>query len=268
MTGDRSYKTLEVTTEEGVAWLTLRRAPTNAIDATMAAELADVTARLEDDELGCLVLSASGPHFCVGGDLRAFVGQGDRLPAYLRRMVVDLHTAISRLLRMPAPTIAAVNGTAAGAGLSLVLATDLAIAARSTRFSVAYTRVGLTPDGGSTWLLPRVIGARRARELALTNRLLGSEEAHAWGLVNEVVSDDDLTARARAVALRLAGGPRMAFDQARRLLLSSSTQSLETQMELEARAIIEIAATADAREGMAALLGKRDPGFGGHDATR
>jgi 2-(1,2-epoxy-1,2-dihydrophenyl)acetyl-CoA isomerase len=177
-------------------------------------------------------------------------------------MVVDLHTTISRLCRMPAPTIAAVNGTAAGAGLSLVCATDLALASRSARFTVAYTRVGLTPDGGSTWLLPRVIGARRARELALTNRILDAEEAHAWGLVNDVVDDSELSERTRDLALRLAHGPRTSLDHARRLLLSSSTNSLETQMELEARAIIDIAASPDAHEGMAALLGKRGPRFG------
>jgi 2-(1,2-epoxy-1,2-dihydrophenyl)acetyl-CoA isomerase len=159
--------------------------------------------------------------------------------------------------------IAAVNGSAGGAGMSLCLFADLVLAAESAKFTLAYTRAGLSPDGGSTYFLPRIIGVRRALELALTNRVLTAKEALDWGIVTRVVPDAELQAEAQTLAKQLAAGATRAFGAAKRLLHHSSSESLETQMELEAQAIADQARTRDAREGIAAFIAKRPASFRG-----
>src|SRR6266850_69551 len=153
--------------------------------------------------------------------------------------------------------------SAGGAGMSLCLFADLAIAAESAKFTLAYTRAGLSPDGGSTYFLPRIVGVRRALELALTNRVLSAREAMDWGIVNRVVPDAELQNEVSALAKQLAAGATGALGAAKRLLHHSSSESLETQMELEAQAIAERARTADAREGIAAFIAKRPANFNG-----
>jgi 2-(1,2-epoxy-1,2-dihydrophenyl)acetyl-CoA isomerase len=258
-----SFEAIRLHIEGNLAWLRLSRPEHgNALTAAMAAELVEATHLLEDHpELGYVVLIGDGGHFCLGGDLHAFRASEDDLPNYLRGMLADLHRATASLLRMRPMTIAAVNGTAAGAGLSLVCATDLAISAQSARYTLAYTRVGLSPNGGSTWLLPRIIGTRRATEMAYTNRLLSATEALEWGLVNRVVADDELENEASQTIERIAAGSLQAQLAARTLLRQSSDNQLETQMELEGRAIIRAARLPDAKEGIAALLDKRPPTF-------
>jgi 2-(1,2-epoxy-1,2-dihydrophenyl)acetyl-CoA isomerase len=201
--------------------------------------------------------------FCAGGDLGEFAAAGEGAKSLIKKMAGDLHMGLSRLARGSAPVIAAVNGTAAGAGFSLVMACDLAIAAESAKFTMAYTRAGLSPDGSSTFYMPRKIGDRRARELMLTNRLLNATEAQAWGIVNEVVPDDAVLERARALALELAAGPTLAFGAVKELLNGSFDQTLESQMELEARAIAELSVSADGQEGINAFVSKRKPEFRG-----
>ena len=174
-----------------------------------------------------------------------------------------LHLTISRLVRMDAPLIVAVNGAAGGGGMSFVLGADLVIAAESAKFAMAYTRAGLSPDGGSTYFLPRIVGVRRALELALTNRVLNAREAYEWGLVTGVVADAELMTQAGALAAQLAAGATQAYGAAKRLLHHSFAESLETQMELEAQAIAAQARGADAREGIAAFIAKRAPKFAG-----
>jgi 2-(1,2-epoxy-1,2-dihydrophenyl)acetyl-CoA isomerase len=163
---------------------------------------------------------------------------------------------------MDAPVVAAVNGTAAGAGVGLVAMADLALCARSAKFNLAYTSVGLTPDGGTTFLLPRTVGHKRAMELLLLNRVLGAEEALSWGLVNEVVADERLLERAVEVAERLAHGPRTAFGATKRLI-AHSLGALESQMVLESETIAAQATSPDAAEGIDAFLGKRKARFPG-----
>jgi 2-(1,2-epoxy-1,2-dihydrophenyl)acetyl-CoA isomerase len=147
--------------------------------------------------------------------------------------------------------------------MSLCLFADLVLAAESARFTLAYTRAGLSPDGGSTYFLPRIIGVRRALELALTNRVLTAKEALDWGIVTRVVPDAELQAEAQTLAKQLAAGATRAFGAAKRLLHHSSSESLETQMELEAQAIADQARTRDAREGIAAFIAKRPASFRG-----
>jgi 2-(1,2-epoxy-1,2-dihydrophenyl)acetyl-CoA isomerase len=201
--------------------------------------------------------------FSGGGDLKSFAAQGAALPGHLKEVALYLHAAISRFVRMDAPVVAAVNGAAGGAGMSLCLFADLVLAAESAKFTLAYTRAGLSPDGGSTYFLPRIVGVRRALELALTNRVLTAREAAEWGIVTRVVADAELLTEADALARQLAAGATRAYGAAKRLLHHSFAESLETQMEVEAQAIAGMARTHDAREGIAAFIAKRKPDFSG-----
>jgi 2-(1,2-epoxy-1,2-dihydrophenyl)acetyl-CoA isomerase len=201
--------------------------------------------------------------FCVGGDLKSFTEQGEQLPHHLKELTTYLHAAVSRMARMDPQVVAAVHGAAAGAGLSLACASDLVVAAESARFTMAYTNAGLTPDGSSTYYLPRLVGFKRASELALTNRQLSAQEALEWGIVTRVVPDEDLSENAVALASQLATGATKALGAAKRLLQTGWTETLETQMENEAQTIAEMASTDDAREGIASFLEKRPAEFKG-----
>jgi 2-(1,2-epoxy-1,2-dihydrophenyl)acetyl-CoA isomerase len=191
----------------------------------------------------------------------AFAEQHEQLGQLLQQMTDPLHIAISRLMRLDAPIIAAVNGVAAGVGLSLVAMADIAIAAGHARFQTAYSQIGYSPDGGSSWLLPRLIGQRRAMELYLTGRTLNAAEALDWGLINQVVAPEQLAECAGALAQRLAQGPTGSYAAVKRLLLVSSDNSLETQLALEARTIIAQSQSEEGREGVRAFIEKRPAVF-------
>src|SRR5204863_2026884 len=165
--------------------------------------------------------SGNGARFCGGGDIKNFAEHPDDLARHLRGFLPSLHTAITMLVRGDAPVVAAVHGSAAGAGLGLVAASDVVVAGSSTKFVMAYTGVGLTPDGSSSWFLPRLIGMRRALELTFTNRVLSATEAREWGLITGVVPDERLAAEAEALATRLASGAPHALAGAKRLLHTS-----------------------------------------------
>ena len=251
---------------DGIGRLTLARPDQgNAIDLALAEALAEVTAAWSvDPAVRCVLLTGEGRTFCVGGDLRAFSAQAD-LPTHLLQVTDPFHAAVSRLARMDAPVVAAVHGSAAGGGLSLALAADLVVAAASARFVVAYTAIGLTPDGSGSWMLPRLVGLRRALELTLTNRPLTAAEALAEGLVTSVVPDEDLHAEAERVARSLADGPTGALGAAKRLLRGAGEHDLDGQLALEARSLAAAAASADARDGIAAFLDKRPARFTGQE---
>ena len=210
-----------------------------------------------------MILAAKGKMFCAGGDVKFFAAAEAGLPVVLKELTVYLHAAISRFARMRAPLIAAVQATAAGAGFSLAMAADFVIAARSARFVMAYTGIGFAPDGGSTWVLPRLIGPRRAAELMITNRVLSAPEALDWGLVSRVVEDDRVNEEARSLARTLAAGPTEAYGAVKRLLLESGQNGIETQMEREAQEIAATARTDDAREAIRAFVEKKKPRFSG-----
>jgi 2-(1,2-epoxy-1,2-dihydrophenyl)acetyl-CoA isomerase len=260
-----SFETLLFEIDEHVARLTLNRPDAgNAMNALMMRELRDAAIRCDEDaEIRAVLISGSGRMFCAGGDLRSFAAQGDGLPAFLKGITNDLHGAVSRFSRMNAPVVSAVNGFAAGAGFSLACGADVVVAAESARFALAYAGVGLTPDGSASFFLPRLIGLRRAQELMLTRRVLTASEALDWNLITRVVADGDLSEESFKLAAELAKGPTLAFGGAKRLLLRSSGDHLESQMEHEARSIADAARSADGREGIAAFLEKRAPGFVG-----
>jgi len=262
-----SYETIIFQVEGSVARITINRpANANAISLQFAKELAEIAIECDSNpEIRAVILTGAGDRmFCAGGDLADFGSAGaDGIEAALKELTLHFHGALSRLSRMSAPLIVAVNGVAAGAGLSMVALGDYSLAVKSAKFTMAYTGAGLAPDGGSTYLLPRLIGDRKAREMMLTNRVLSADEALAWGLLNEVVEADELVEKAEKMARKLATGPTQAYGAVKALLLSSAHNSLETQMELESRAISALSAGEDGQEGINAFLEKRKPEFKG-----
>jgi 2-(1,2-epoxy-1,2-dihydrophenyl)acetyl-CoA isomerase len=259
------YDTLKFDVRDGVAHVTLDRPEAaNSLNLEIAQELLRAVLHCDENPtIRAVVLAGAGRTFCVGGDLKSFVEQGEQLPPYLKEVTTYLHAAVSRMARMGPPVVAAVHGFAAGAGLSLACASDLVVAAESARFTMAYTNAGLTPDGSSTYYLPRLVGFKRAMELVLTNRELSAQEAMEWGIVTRVVPDEDLSENAAALATQLAGGATKALGASKRLLHAGWTETLETQMEHETRTIAEMARTADGREGIAAFVEKRSAAFTG-----
>ena len=260
-----NFETLLYAVDDGVATITFNRPDAaNAMSPECAREFNEVSLLIEADQsVRAVVITGAGKMFCAGGDLAAFSAAGDQARTLIMKMTGDLHMGISRLTRNPAPVIGAINGTAAGAGFSMVMFCDMAISAASAVYTMAYTNAGLSPDGSSTYFMPRKIGDRRTRELMLTNRVLKAEEALEWGVVNRVVADDDVVDEAMALARKLASGPTQAYGEVKSLLNSSFDQSLETQMELEARAIAGLIASDDGQEGLDAFLNKRKPEFKG-----
>jgi 2-(1,2-epoxy-1,2-dihydrophenyl)acetyl-CoA isomerase len=259
------YSTILFEVNNNVARITMNRPEAaNALNVDMAKDLMHAALRCsEDSAIRAVILTGAGRLFSGGGDLKSFAAHGENMPYHLKEVTTYLHAAVSRFTRMDAPVIAAVNGTAGGAGMSLCCFCDLVLAAESAKFTMAYTRVGLTPDGSSTYFLPRIVGLKRALELTLTNRLLTAQEAMEWGIVTKVVPDANLQAEADALAAQLATGAPGAFGGVKRLLHSGWNETLETQMELETQVIAARAHTADGREGIAAFIEKRAAKFTG-----
>lgn len=233
----------------------------NVLDLQMGRDLrAAADACAADGGLRAVVLTGAGKHFCFGGDLRGMLAGGTPSDRYLRELTGDLHQAILTLVRLDAPVIAAVNGTAAGAGVGLVAMADLAVCGEGTKFSLAYTGVALTPDGSTSFFLPQILGNKRALELMLTNRPLGAAEALQWGLVNQVVPDAEVLDAALALAQKLASGPRQAQAAVKRLVARAGG-ALESHLALEGETIAHQSASAEGQEGMRAFLEKRKPHF-------
>jgi 2-(1,2-epoxy-1,2-dihydrophenyl)acetyl-CoA isomerase len=246
-----------------LAVLTLDRPSVgNAIDMPLARALMEASIVCdEDDTIRCVILTGAGKLFCAGGDVAGFTRAGDAVPSLLKELTAYMHMAIARFARMPKPLLCVVNGAAAGAGFSLAILGDIVLAARSAKFSLAYGAIGLSPDGAATWLLPRLVGLRRAQELMLTNKRIDADEAATLGLITRAVDDAALAAEADATADLLIKAATKAIGRTRQLLLCSFGNSLETQMELEARSIAEAARGAESREGVAAFIARRPPDF-------
>ena len=256
-------KTVLVDVRDGIATVTLNNpAGANALDMAMGRDLLEAALRVEGDPaVRAVVVTGAGKHFCFGGDLAGMAEKGAAVGGYLNELTTNIHAAISCFTRMRAPVIAAVNGTAAGGGVGLVCMTDLAIAGRGSRFRLAYTGVGLAPDCATSFLLPRIVGRRRALDLFLTNRVLGADEALAWGLVNQVVDDAEVLPQALALAATLAAGPTESYATVKRLI-DAADPGLESQMALEGRTMAAQSMHPHGREGVAAFLGKRQPNYG------
>ena len=233
----------------------------NALDVPLARALAQAASTLcADSEVRAVVLSGVGRAFCAGGDLAQM--QAEPVPV-ARELIEALHEAIERLSRLRAPVLASVHGVVAGAGVSLLLACDLAIAAEGTRFNLAYVNVGASCDGGSSWSLPRVVGLRKAFEIALLGESLDAAEALRLGLVNRVVPAAELEAQTQRLAQQLAGGPTRALGEMKQLLRNSQQTSLREQLDAEAAAFLRCAVTADFSVALDAFLARRPTRFTG-----
>lgn len=250
--------------DEAVVTVILNRPQArNALDLTMRQALDDALAQLADDPaVRVLVLRGAGEHFCAGGDVKLM--QAARMSAAEgQARVAALNRAVRRLVRFRAPTIAMVDGFAVGAGSNLAIACDLVVASTRARFGEVFARLGLIPDGGGVYLLPRRIGLARAKELAFTAEVLDAEAAARIGLVNRVVAPEALEAETRALARQIAEGPPRALSLAKALLDRSLELDLDTALEWEALAQGLLIDSADHREGLAAFFERRRPRFTG-----
>ncbi|HEX7520394.1 MAG TPA: enoyl-CoA hydratase-related protein [Candidatus Deferrimicrobium sp.] len=228
-------------------------------DALLAAALS-VSA---DPSVRCVVLTGAGKGFSAGGDVEMMASIRGGVSGGFLDLTVRLHAFIATLRRAPKPVVAAVNGVAAGAGFSMVLACDLAVATASARFTLGYQNIGLSPDGGMTFFLARALGTQRAMEMTLFSKVLSAEQAAAWGLVQQVFPDADFAAQTVALASLLAAGPTLAYARAKELYNRALSQPLETQLEEERQSIARSATTHDFREGVRAFLEKRPARFEG-----
>jgi 2-(1,2-epoxy-1,2-dihydrophenyl)acetyl-CoA isomerase len=256
-------ETIDYEVSDGVAHVRLARpAGANAVNPQFSRDLLDVMLEIEwDDAVKAVSVTAEGKIFCAGGDLKEFNQAGAGLPKLTSRMLTDFHGGIYKMNRMPKPFVAGVNGAAGGAGLSIVSAFDLVVAGESAKFTMAYTRAGVTPDGTSTYFVARHIGVRRMLDLTLTNRVLSAEEAEAWGLVNRVVPDDAVDTVTAELAQSLADGPSWALGHAKQIVYAGFDSPLEQAGELEGVTIAAAMGTHDGREGIAAFVEKRSPNF-------
>lgn len=260
------YKNIVFTKSDGIAELMMNRPDVlNALGFEMLDEMVDAVVHCyRDEDVRALILTGTGPAFSAGGDVKAMHRILDDDPSvFFRRLVLPLNGLISSLQRLPKPVVGAVNGVAAGAGFSCALACDYVLASDQARFVSAYTGIGISPDGGLTYWLPRLIGTKRAMELILTNRALDASAALEMGLVNRVVPPDQLMEEARREARALAQGPTQAFGRTKVLINFSGGESLETQMELERQTMAEVSGTGDFKEGVRAFVEKRAPVFRG-----
>lgn len=261
----KNYSTLLFTLEGGIATITLNRvASANSMNMDMGRELLDAAKICEQDRaIRAVILTGGGAFFSAGGDLKAFADFGDAIGEKLQELTDYLHAAISIFMRMRAPLIVAVNGAAVGAGFSLAMAGDFVLASENAKFAMAYTSAGLSPDGGASYFLPRIVGLRRAQQLMIGNRKLSAAEALEWGLVTRVCAADQLRQETHALAQSLANGATQAIGTVKQLLLSSFSNTPEAQMALEGKNIAHLASYGDGQEGIHAFLEKRAPIFKG-----
>ena len=252
-----------LTVTDGLAHLELTQPHTgNAIGLGTARALREAVRHCIRVSARAVLLTAHGKNFCVGGDLREFAAiQPDDLAEHLTAVTDALHDAQQLLAALDAPTVVAVQGAVAGAGIGLALGGDVVLAATNTRFVAAYTGIGFTPDAGTSWALTRAIGRARALEMLLLNRSVSASEAVQMGLVSREVPVDQLSAHAVGLAQTLAGGPTAAFGEIKRLVDAAPRSSRRAQLTREARAIAEAAVSPAGREGVAAFLAKRTPQF-------
>jgi 2-(1,2-epoxy-1,2-dihydrophenyl)acetyl-CoA isomerase len=213
-----------------------------------------------------VILTGAGRAFCAGGDLREMqriASQNGRVEAFFDEPLRELNDCLTLIRRTPLPFVAAVNGAASGGGCNLALACDVVIAGESARFNQAFIKIGLTPDCGGTFVLPRLVGLRRATQLMMTGEVVNAQQALAMGMINAVVADDQLIAQAMAMAEQLAQAPTAAIGRIKALLEASATNSFEGQLELERQTQLKSGLTKDFKEGVAAFIEKRPPKFVG-----
>ena len=259
-------ETMEYSVQDKVAHLRFSRPESaNAVNPVFCKELKNVMSEIKaDDSVQAVSVTAEGKVFCAGGDLKEFNAAGEDLPDVVEAMLEDLHDAIYMMNAIPKPFVAGIQGAAGGAGMSLVSAFDLVVSGESAKFTMAYTKVGLTPDGTSSYFLARHIGLRRMLDLTLTNRVLSAAEAEVWGLVNRVVPDEEITEATIALAQQLADGAPNAAGTAKTVIYQGYESSLNEAGDFEAINIVSAAGTNDGKEGIAAFIERRNPNWSGN----
>ncbi len=252
-----------------VAYLTMNRPEArNALSLEMRAEIRDRLQEAElNDDIRCLVLRGAGEHFLAGGDVKSFLAF-TKLPPEERRLtflnrIHGLNTIMYAMRRLNKPVIASVRGAAAGAGVSLALCCDMVVASEDAFFTLAYSKIGSSPDGGASYHLPRLVGTKRAMEIALLGDRFTAQEALGMGLINRVVPTEELAVKTKELADRLANGPTRAYGSIKKLILAASDNSLEQQLQAEAETFGETVMAEDWVEGVVAFNEKRKPDFKG-----
>ncbi len=258
-------ESFDCTIDDGLAQIVLNRPERgNPIDGEFCREFGMCIAELSERvDVRAVLLSARGRLFSVGGDLMSLVKEGDALPRTIKAWTADLHAAIARMVRMRAPVVAAVHGNVAGGSVSLVAAADLVVMAQSARISAAFSKVGFSPDSGSTTTVTRRIGVARARRFFLLGETIDAATALSLGLVDFVVPDEAVQSEAARLAKELATGPTEALGAIKRLFCQTADRPFESQLEEEAQTLAAISRTVDAREGVKAFVQKRKPVFVG-----
>ncbi|HEX8706664.1 MAG TPA: enoyl-CoA hydratase-related protein [Pyrinomonadaceae bacterium] len=262
-----SYETIQLEMREAVALVTLNRpSALNALTVVMASEFRGAMSEARERGARAIILTGAGRAFCAGGDLREMqkiAEKEGRIEAFFDEPLDLLHGCIKLIRRIPVPVIAAVNGIAAGAGCNFALACDLVLAAESAQFNQAFIKIGLSPDCGGTFILPRLVGLKRATELLMTGDSIDARRAAEMGMINRVVADADLMNEAQALAVRLAQSPTASLARIKELLEQSAVNDYNAQLELEHKAQIQSGQTGDFKEGVAAFIEKRPPQFTG-----
>jgi len=248
--------------EDGVGHIVLNRPEAaNALDSAASRQLADTVAQAARADIGAVLISARGRQFCAGGDIRQFVAQRDELDRLVQALLDQMHPALHALAELPLPVVSALQGPVGGAGIAVALCADIVLASSAMKLRGGYSAIGLSPDLGASYYLARRAGAARAKYLLMTNRAIDADTCLRWGLVDEVHAPEALADAARALAAELARGATGALGGIKRLCDGAARHDLRTHLELERAALVRCAASADAREGVAAFIDKRAPRF-------
>lgn len=258
-------RTIECTISDGLARVMLATPDRgNPIDEAFCREIKEIAIELGDrDDVRAVLLGATGRFFSVGGDIKSFARERAAIPGIVKRWTADLHSAIARFMRLPAPVVAAVQGSVAGGGVSLVAAADIVYAAEGATFTAAFPMIGFSADSGSTVTLSQRMGHSRAKRFLMMSETIGAGDARDAGLVDFVTGAETLTAEAEAAAMRFASGPTRAYGGIKETMLRARTQGLESQMEDEAQTLAAISRSDDTWEGVSAFIEKRAPKFRG-----
>lgn len=258
-------ETLLFSVSDNIATITFNRPQAmNSFNRQMGDELAAITEQVRaDHSIRAVLLNGAGAAFMPGGDIHFFHEQLDSMPAGVMDMVRKLNVAIINLMQMPKPVLGSVHGSVAGAGMSLMMACDVVMAAENTKFTMAYSGIGISPDGGATFNLPRLVGTKKALEWLFLSEIFDTQTAQMHGLVNWVVAPDKLAEESQRVLKRLANGPTQSYAEIKQLVNASWQSGLESQLEREGRAFEKCSATADFKAGVKGFVNKARPEFVG-----
>lgn len=251
--------------DKNIATITLNRPEAmNSFNQNVAKDLLEVTTDVRNNKsIRAVILNGNGPCFMAGGDIRMFNEMMDSMPKGVDEMIDLLHRSIANLMNMPKPVLACVHGSVAGAGVSLMMACDLVIAADDTKFTLAYSGIGMSPDGGATYNLPRLVGNKKAMEWLLLSDMFDAQTAQTFGLINWSVSSSELAQQSQKIISKLVRGPSHSFAHIKRLVNATWDHSLEKQLAEEGKAFADCTVSADFRIGVESFLQKKRPEFAG-----